>query len=315
MTVKTAYYWNKELTQRNGGPFCPERPDRLIALRPDVVGPMLKNVAMETFAARGAAILSYAHEDSYIELVRTAYEMKKRSLDLGGEVRATEDVFDQALLSASAGCVALDAMFEGKYLRAFCAIRPPGHHANQVKALGFCVFSNVAIAARHAQRAFGVARVLTIDWDIHPGNGTQEIFWEDPSVFTLSFHQDDLMPASGGIELRGERAGEGYNRNVPIAPETTAAEYMRAFSKILEQVTQSFRPELVIISAGFDAHDRDPVSKLGLSSENFAQLTRKIIETTTPFTGGKILSLLEGGYNPPALKDCVVAHCLALAEE
>ena len=257
--------------------------------------------------------MASSHDARYIACVRDAHSMNRRYLD-SGDTAATPDVFDQALLAASAGCQAIDDICNGTIRRAFCAVRPPGHHANSIRAMGFCVFNNVAVAARYAQNRMNIERVLIIDWDIHPGNGTQEIFWEDPTVFTLSFHQEGLFQESGRPDLRGAGAGQGCNRNIPIPAGTEASAYLHMFEAVVEQIARQFEPELVLISAGFDAHRSDPASQLLLEERHFAKMTEVVVRQTIGFTGDRLVSLLEGGYNPPVLTSCVAAHTTQLCE-
>jgi acetoin utilization deacetylase AcuC-like enzyme len=226
----------------------------------------------------------------------------------------TPDLFSQALLSASAGCEAVDRIMGGELAAAFCAVRPPGHHANRFRALGFCVFNNVAVAAEYAREHYGVKSVLIVDWDAHPGNGTQEIFFEDPAVFTLSIHQADLFEEAGGRELVGRGPGEGFNRNEPVRAGIPADEYMDIFAGAVREVAAAFRPELLLISAGFDAHQSDPSSSLPLDHNHFAAMTDILLRAAGPFTGGRVLSILEGGYNLHALRLCAAAHLKAMAE-
>lgn len=306
------YFWNPELADRKVGLMCPEVPERYRALSPDFILNGSGKTSLFQFGTRGENILTSVHEAGYIDEVRTAYSQSRRFLD-SGDTMVTANIFDHALLAASAGCEALDRILTGEIASAFCAIRPPGHHANRMRALGFCVFNNAAVAARYARSRYGVGRVLIVDWDVHPGNGTQEIFWEDPSVFTLSFHQADLFADAGRSELVGEGAGKGFNRNLPLKPSTDPIAYLSLFERVVQEVADRFRPELLVISAGFDAHERDLVSQLKLTEDHFGRMTELVLEATRPFTGGRTLSLLEGGYNPSALRHSVTEHCRVLA--
>lgn len=314
MTSRAGYFWNAALQARKTGLFCPERQERCAVLEPGrvfaeagVAGRALP------FEARDAAILTPAHDPGYVASVRTAHARRRRYLD-AGDTEVTPDVYEQALLAASAGCTALDEIYAGRLQAAFCAIRPPGHHANRLRALGFCIFNNAAVAALHARRHHGVERVLVVDWDVHPGNGTQEIFFEDPAVFTLSVHQADLFPEAGREDLVGRGAGRGFCRNVAVAPGTPAEAYLARFTEAVASAAAAFRPQLLILSAGFDAHRDDPASALPLLPGHFARMTHTALAAAAPHTGGRVLSLLEGGYNLGALVDSVAAHWRALYE-
>lgn len=312
MSDSFSYYWVEELCQREPGTLCPEKPDRIRALAPDKIRSHLNDITFMGFSTHDLDILELAHDPAYVQEVERAHASGKRFLDRR-DTLATPDVFSQALLSASAGCEAIDAIMEGRLKRAFCAIRPPGHHANALRAMGFCVFNNVAVAARYAQKKHGINRVLIIDWDLDPGNGTQEIFWQDSSVFTLSFHQADLYPAAGGHNLIGIGPGEGFNRNVQLKPGTTGKEYLQIFEHVLCDVSSRFQPELVVIAAGFDAHGCDPQSKLGLHENDFARMTEIVLDITSLSTDSKTLSLLEGGYNISTLQRSVIEHTRVLS--
>ena len=314
MTVPVGYFWNPALAQRRTGLFCPERPERCTVLEPErafaEAGVPLHAAG---FVARDEEILAPVHDADYVARVRDAHRRGPRFLD-AGDTEVTPDVFPQALLAASAGCTALDEILAGRMTAAFCAVRPPGHHANRMRALGFCVFNNTAVAAAYARARHGVQRVLALDWDVHPGNGTQEIFFDDPSVFTLSIHQADLFPEAGREELIGRGAGAGFNRNVPVAPGTSAETYLSRLADALTATAAAFRPELLLIAAGFDAHRSDPASALPLEEAHFARMTHLAIEATRRSTGGRTLSLLEGGYSLGALGPSVAAHVRALHE-
>ena len=305
------YFWNRELAGHDPGYRCLEKPIRCQVLDPGNIRGDSGGVH-RSFLARESDLPALVHHPDHIAAVREAHQQGRRSLDAGDTV-VTADVFDQALLAASAGCDAADQVLRGDLSAAFCAIRPPGHHANRVRSFGFCIFNNAAIAAVYAQTTHGVGRILIVDWDVHPGNGAQEIFWEDPSVFTLSFHQDDLFPESGRADLVGEGAGQGTNRNVPMRRFIDPEEYRNLFDRTVGEVAAAFRPELLIIAAGFDAHRQDAAAQFLLQADDFAALTRIVLDATRPFTGGRTLSFLEGGYDPGALRESVAAHFRELA--
>lgn len=258
-------------------------------------------------------MLKGVHDPEYIQYVQTAHSEKIRFLD-SGDTRVTPDLFDQALLSASAGIEAIAAVMKGQLRSAFCGVRPPGHHANSYRAMGFCIFNNIALAARFALDHYDIKKILIIDWDVHPGNGTQEIFWDDSSVFVLSFHQADLFEESGHAGLEGEGRGTGFNRNVPFPAETPREIYLKTFKEVVEATAVKLKPDVLMISAGFDAHFRDPSSNMTLTSEDFGTMTRMALKAAQPFTAGRTLSVLEGGYNISALKECVVEHLKALVD-
>jgi acetoin utilization deacetylase AcuC-like enzyme len=216
---------------------------------------------------------------------------------------------------AAIGCAldAVDGVLEGTHEAAFCPVRPPGHHATRDTPMGFCLFNNVAIAARHALEHASVDRVLIIDWDVHHGNGTQDIFYGDPDVFYLSMHQHPFYPGTGDADERGEGPGAGTTLNVPLAAGLPADRYTSALLDALDDTLRGFHPEIVLISAGFDGGVDDPLGSFTLTTEDFAFLTREVVARTRPFAAGRVVSLLEGGYNPDELGRNVVAHLRALA--
>jgi len=194
----------------------------------------------------------------------------------------------------------------------FCAVRPPGHHAEANRAMGFCLLNNVAIAVRYAQKKHGLSRVLIVDWDVHHGNGTQHIFEDDPSVLFFSTHQFPHYPGTGRESERGRGAGEGYTINVPMEAGEGDDEYRAIFRKVLVPAAEEFKPELVIISAGFDAHKDDPLASMGLTEAGYAELTGIVAGIAKTYAQGRILSSLEGGYNLTALAASVDAHVRGL---
>jgi acetoin utilization deacetylase AcuC-like enzyme len=197
----------------------------------------------------------------------------------------------------------------GRQNNAFVAVRPPGHHAETSRAMGFCFFDNAAIAARHAQRKYGISRAAIVDFDVHHGNGTQEIFWADPTVMYCSTHQMPLFPGTGAKSERGEH---DTIVNAPLAAEDGGAKFRAAFENVILPQLRKFNPELIIVSAGFDAHYRDPLAALNLKADDFGWVTRKLMDVADSSAGGRIVSVLEGGYDLQGLQESVAAHVSAL---
>ena len=217
-----------------------------------------------------------------------------------------------AYLAAGGALAAVDAIMANQVEHVFCAVRPPGHHAEAGRAMGFCLFNNVAIAARYVQKKYGLTRVLIVDWDVHHGNGTQHSFEEDPSVLFFSTHQYPHYPGTGRGTERGKGAGEGFTINVPMEAGEGDDEYHASFLKALAPAAGAFKPEFVIISAGFDAHKADPLASMGLTEAGYADLTDIVAGIAKRYANGRILSSLEGGYNLTALAYSVDAHIKAL---
>ena len=216
--------------------------------------------------------------------------------------------FDVALMAVGAVCDAVEQVVRGRSKTAFCLVRPPGHHAASDHAAGFCLFNNVAVGARLATKELGCERVLIVDWDVHHGDGTQAIFWEDPQVAYFSMHRDRFYPFTGSRAETGAGAGKGTIKNVPIKFGTTREDQIQLFENELSSFAEDVQPQLVLISAGFDAHKDDPIGSLGLEAADFATLTRTVVEIADQYAGGKIVSVLEGGYNPHALAECIEHH-------
>lgn len=261
------------------------------------------------------AELRRVHSPEHIERVRAAVAEAERtgaqvSLDADTVVSAAS--WDAALAAAGCAVSGVRLVLDGEAATAFAGSRPPGHHATRDLAMGFCLFNNVAVAARWAQAERGVERVLIIDWDVHHGNGTQDIFYADPSVYYLSLHQSPHYPGTGEAEERGAGAGLGTTRNLPLPEGTTAAEYRRLFEGALAAVLAEFAPELVLISAGFDCLAGDPLGGLGLEPGDLHALTRLVLERTQATARGKVVAVLEGGYAPARVGAGVVAVIRAL---
>ena len=209
----------------------------------------------------------------------------------------------------------VEAVFEGKAKRAFSLMRPPGHHAGKSTGMGFCLFNNVALAARFAQSKYHVGKVLIVDWDVHHGNGTQDIFNADPSVFYFSTHQKGIFPGTGSVHDVGIGSAKGTKMNIPIVPGPLSRhEVVEAYRTPLANAMKSFKPELVLISCGFDAHHDDPLGALNLTPSDFTELTRLVCAIADQYAQGHVVSVLEGGYNLQAITSSAVAHVRALSE-
>ncbi len=225
--------------------------------------------------------------------------------------------FEVALAAAGACVAAIDAVLAGAHRNALCLVRPPGHHATPTRSMGFCLFNNIALAARHALTAHGVNRVLIVDWDVHHGNGTQDVFYADPAVTFFSIHRygGGFYPGTGAADETGTGPGLGHTLNAPIRYGTSRPDYRAAFGWALEKAAAASKPELVLLSAGFDAHARDPIGSLGLEVEDFVWLTRQVLDVAAAHAGGRLVSCLEGGYHLEALAESVQAHLEGLLAE
>ncbi|MGE0378984.1 MAG: histone deacetylase, partial [Planctomycetaceae bacterium] len=233
---------------------------------------------------------------------------------LDSDTVVSPESFDVALLAAGAAVSAVDAVLAEQSAQAVCLLRPPGHHALPERAMGFCLFNNVAIAARHAQAAHRLERVLIVDWDVHHGNGTQDIFYNDGNVHFFSAHRFPFYPGTGDRDETGTGEGLGATLNLPLRFGIARTEYQQAFAAALETAAARCRPQLVLLSAGFDAHARDPIGSLGLESEDFADLTGMVRDVAAQYCQGRLVSLLEGGYNVDALAESVLLHLQTLVE-
>lgn len=256
--------------------------------------------------------LETVHEPDYLDFVDQAWPAGRQVLD-GGDTRISEHSAAAAKMTAGAAVAAVDAVLRDGYRSAFSAMRPPGHHARPMTAMGFCLYGNGAVAARYAQQHYGVERVLIVDWDVHHGNGTQEMFYEDPTVGFFSIHQYPYYPGSGAESETGNGAGQGFTLNVPVPAGTTGDAYRAAFDERLTAFADQVRPELVLISAGFDAHANDPLAQVNLTTEDFGDLTERVRALADRHCAGRIVSLLEGGYHLQAMPASVVCHLAALS--
>ena len=333
--MSTAFVTSTRFADHDTGPHHPERADRLRAVAravrqagliasPDPwptfaidVGPGVPRastplVEIVGFDAASVAQIEAVHPRAMIDRVR-------RLCASGGVLDQSDTPtcpasFDVAALAAGAAIRAADFAMQSPAGRAFAAVRPPGHHAEATRSMGFCLFNNVAIAARHLQRVHGVGRVAIVDFDVHHGNGTQDVFERDPSVFFCSIHEDPrlLYPGSGHAHERGLDAGEGATLNVPMPANSDDDDYARALADRIVPALDRFRPEVLLISAGFDAHADDPLAHLQLTDDGYEAMTRTLVDVANAHCGGRVVSVLEGGYHLRALARGVVRHLIAL---
>jgi acetoin utilization deacetylase AcuC-like enzyme len=296
-----------------GHPECPERYSAVMdALKVDAeFWSGIKEIKSEA-ASKG--VVQAAHTKEHFQRVAHAFENGLDRLD--ADTVISMQSLDAALFSAGGACRAVDEVMSGESDTAFVVTRPPGHHATAENAMGFCLFNNVAVAARYAQNRYkDIKNVAILDWDVHHGNGTQGIFFDDPSVFFFSMHQYPWYPGSGSRGEDGFGRGKGYTMNVPVKASTPAREQESQFNAAIGDISAKFKPDLIIISAGFDAHLSDPLGQLMLEDENFAGMTKTVLEWATEVCGGRVISCLEGGYNLKTLGNTVKEHVKALSAE
>ena len=294
------------------GPGHPERPERYAAVVGELEAEgLLDDVLRVESRPASRDEIELVHDPAYIALA-------EREIAAGAEHLSTGDThicpasWDAAVNAVGGALAVVDSVFEGRADRGFCVARPPGHHARPAQGMGFCVFNNVAVAARYAQRRWGVERVLIIDWDVHHGNGTQDVFYEDGSVLFFSTHQSPWYPGTGEANETGEGKGAGTTLNRPFRAGAGAGEILPVFEQDLAQAARAFRPDLVLISAGFDSRAGDPLGQFRLTDADFERLTTLVCELSEEVGSGKTVSLLEGGYSLEGLAKGAAAHFRAL---
>jgi acetoin utilization deacetylase AcuC-like enzyme len=309
---RTGLVYHPAFLEHDMGPGHPESPDRLRAIMQQLEqsGMMARMAKIEARKAEDEW-LTQIHSPSYVSsLNRHAPASGRVSLD--ADTSMSPGSLNAAYMAAGGAMAAVDAIMARQVDHVFCAVRPPGHHAEAGRAMGFCLLNNVAIAARYVQKKYGVARVLIVDWDVHHGNGTQHSFEDDPSVLFFSTHQYPHYPGTGRAIERGKGTGTGFTVNVPMEAGEDDEAYREIFLKSLVPAAAEFKPEFVIISAGFDAHRDDPLASMGLTEAGYIDLTNIVAGIAKRHANGRILSSLEGGYNLRALSASVEAHIKAL---
>ncbi|MFC4174225.1 histone deacetylase family protein [Microvirga sp. GCM10011540] len=286
----------------------PERPDRIRAIERMLEKERFSALIRETAPMAEMESLTLAHPEPYVVSLR---DISPRE----GLVRVDDDTvmspgtYEAALRGAGGGVMAVDEVMTGQVTNAFVAMRPPGHHAERTRAMGFCFFNNAAIAARHAQTRHGAERVAILDWDVHHGNGTQDIFWSDASVMYCSTHEAPLYPGTGAVSEKGEF---GTIVNAPLRAGDGTEAFREAMESVVLPRIDGFKPDLIVISAGFDAHWRDPLASLNLTESDFAWATMRLMDLAEHHCGRRIVSLLEGGYDLEGLSKSAAAHVDAL---
>ena len=303
------------LFQRHDTGRHPEKPARLV-----VIQNRLENAGLVAQCKKGA--YTPLRADDVCEIHASDVVAKVRQLAEAGGGWLEADTFVcpesyEVALAAAGACVAgVDQVLRGIDRTALCLTRPPGHHATPGRSMGFCLFNNIALAAHHARTRFGLDRILIVDWDVHHGNGTQDIFWADPTVHFLSVHRfgHGFYPGSGDADETGSGPGLGFTTNVPVTFGIPRPDYLALFRNAVETAADKIKPNLILLSAGFDAHVRDPIGSLGLETEDFADMTRTLLTIADTHAQGRLVSCLEGGYNLEALAESVQAHLQELVD-
>lgn len=288
----------------------PERSDRIRALNVALEHPNFERLdRKEAPQANEDAVLLAHPEEHLIAVMRQIPEEEDKINQLEADTYASQKSLQAALTGVGGAMAAVDDVFRGKADNVFVAARPPGHHAEKMTAMGFCFFNNAAIAARHAQKVHGAERVAIVDWDVHHGNGTQDIFWDDPSVLFCSTHQMPLYPGTGA---KDENGAHGTIVNAPLSPNVGSDHFREAFKSRVLPALNDFRPDLIIISAGFDAHHRDPLAQINLTGEDFDWATGRLLEVADRSANNRVVSLLEGGYDLEGLAESAGMHILRM---
>jgi len=288
----------------------PERPDRLRAIERALEQERFQHLARVEAPVAALETIALCHPMDYVTAIRDATP-KAGLARLDADTSMSPGSFAAALRAAGGATYAVDEVMGGRARNAFVATRPPGHHTETARPMGFCLFNNAAIAARHAQKRHGIERAAVVDFDVHHGNGSQDIFWSDPTVMYGSTHQMPLYPGTGA---KGERGEHGTVVNAPLSPGDGGEQFRAALETVILPRLRDFQPELLVISAGFDAHMRDPLANLNLLEADFDWVTRKLLEVAEKTANGRVVSVLEGGYDLQGLANSVSAHVAALMQ-
>ncbi len=307
--MKTGLITSDSYQNHDTGPGHPEQIARVTVINENFKRLNNKNILWKKPSVVTDDIIKDTHELSYINLVKNSFPYKGYS-SLDGDTIISPGSKEATFDAAGSIITAIDGVQNKEFKNAFCNVRPPGHHCNQNKAAGFCILNNVAIGAKYLLNKYKYNKIAIIDFDVHHGNGTQDIFYNDKNVLFISTHQYPYYPGTGSEKEKGK-----YNNvcNIPLPAGTNSEEYLNAFEHALKKLTE-FQPEFILISAGFDGHAADPLAQLKLDTEDYHEITKRILETSKKFSNGKVVSILEGGYDLDALKDSAKRHVDALLE-
>lgn len=305
--VNTGLVYHSNYLKHETGLGHPESPDRLnsIMYRLDKAGLLKDLTVIEPKPASKDDIL-LIHSEKHFDTIKSAWGNGYKAIT--PDTPISEDSFGVAMLAVGGVLTGIDRMMSGEIKNGMALVRPPGHHAAPDHAMGFCLFNNIAIGARYLQIRYGIERVLIVDWDLHHGNGTQEAFYNDPSVLYFSTHQYPCYPGTGSFHETGEGSGKGFTINVPMRVGTPPEEFLRKFKDALYERALRFSPGVILISAGFDAHKDDPLGDLMLTEDSYAEMTKIVLDIAEKCCNRRVMSLLEGGYNLTALAHSVEAH-------
>ena len=307
--MKTGLITSNTYQNHDTGPGHPEQIARVSVINENFKKLNNKNILWKKPSIISEEIIKNTHDAKYVDLVKNSFPNKGFS-SLDGDTIVSPGSKNASFDAASSIITAIDGVQNKEFKNAFCSVRPPGHHAEKNKAMGFCIYNNVAIGANYLINKYNYNKVAIIDFDVHHGNGTQDIFYENENVLFISLHQYPYYPGSGSEDERGK-----YNNiyNIPLPAGTNSKEYLNAFEFALKKLKE-FKPEFILISAGFDAHKDDPLAQIKLETEDFYTITKRILETSRNFCNGKIVSILEGGYDLQALQDSTKRHVDAFIE-
>lgn len=303
--ARTGVVVDQEYLKHFPGKSHPERPERIQVLLDLASG--LGNEKFQLLSPKAAsrADIEHTHGADHVRLVESTSKVNRYALD--GDTITCRDSFGVGLLAVGGFLTLLDSIAAKEVQNGFALVRPPGHHALRNRAMGFCLFNSMAIGAEYLKRAHGANKILIMDWDVHHGNGTQDAFYDDPSVLFISTHQFPFYPGSGAVNEVGAGAGEGYTINVPLPAGCANTEYLQVFQDVVVPAAEKFKPEWILVSAGFDPHRRDPLGGMGVNEEGFAAMARKLVTLAERFADARIALLLEGGYDLAGLRNSVAA--------
>jgi len=312
--MNTGFVYHPNFLDHNPGKGHPECAERLsVSIDHLHALPWFQQLKSITPVAANLDWIAAVHDMDYVRRARTTCLAGEVCLD-SADVGICRDSYEIALMAAGAPLILADEIIMGHLQNGFCLVRPPGHHAEADTALGFCLFNNIAITARYLQKQHGVEKILILDWDVHHGNGTQHTFEEDPTVLYISTHQYPFYPGTGAAHETGRGRGDGATLNCPLPAGSTDINYESILTDTILPKIHAFKPEFVLISAGFDAHRDDPLGQINLSTDFFGWMTERMMEIADQYCNGRIISILEGGYNLQALALCIAEHLRVLGD-